>query len=88
VAAKIMEAARDLFEEVEIEVPEGIELPTAIQAPGAPDNTAAETETVSPAEDEQEQAHVQSGGDAAGDSAQPEAAENADEATEKNDGGE
>ena len=35
-AAKIMEAARDLFEEVEIEVPEGIELPTAIQAPGAP----------------------------------------------------
>jgi transcription termination/antitermination protein NusA len=34
-AAKIMEAARDLFEEVEIEVPEGIELPTAIQAPGA-----------------------------------------------------
>jgi transcription termination/antitermination protein NusA len=36
-AAKIMEAARDLFEEVEIEVPEGIELPTAIQAPGAPE---------------------------------------------------
>jgi N utilization substance protein A len=34
-AAKIMEAARDLFEEVEIEVPEGIELPTAIQAHGA-----------------------------------------------------
>ncbi len=31
-AAKIMEAAKDLFEEVEIEVPEGIELPTAIQA--------------------------------------------------------
>jgi transcription termination/antitermination protein NusA len=31
-AAKIMEAARDLFEEVEIEVPEGIELPMAIQA--------------------------------------------------------
>jgi N utilization substance protein A len=33
-AAKIMDAARDLFEEVEIEVPEGIELPTAIEAPG------------------------------------------------------
>src|SRR5262245_55441856 len=33
-AAKIMEAARDLFEEVEIEVPEGVEVPTAIQAPG------------------------------------------------------
>jgi len=30
-AAKIMEAARDLFEEVEIEVPEGMELPTAIE---------------------------------------------------------
>jgi len=34
-AAKIMEAARDLFEEVEIEVPEGMEIPTAI-APPAP----------------------------------------------------
>jgi transcription termination/antitermination protein NusA len=32
-AAKIMEAARDLFEEVEIEVPEGMEIPTAIKAP-------------------------------------------------------
>jgi N utilization substance protein A len=31
-AAKIMEAARDLFEEVEIEVPEGMEIPTAINA--------------------------------------------------------
>jgi len=31
-AAKIMEAARDLFEEVEIEVPEGMDLPTAIEA--------------------------------------------------------
>src|SRR5436309_521909 len=30
-AAKIMEAARDLFEEVEIEVPEGMELPAALQ---------------------------------------------------------
>jgi len=29
-AAEIMAAARDLFEEVEIEVPEGVELPTAI----------------------------------------------------------
>jgi ribosomal protein S13 len=28
--AEIMAAARDLFEEVEIEVPEGVELPTAI----------------------------------------------------------
>ena len=31
-AAKIMETAKDLFEEVEIEVPEGMDLPTAIQA--------------------------------------------------------
>jgi len=31
-AAKIMESAKDLFEEVEIEVPEGMDLPTAIQA--------------------------------------------------------
>jgi hypothetical protein len=28
-----MESARDLFEEVEIEVPEGMEIPTAIQRP-------------------------------------------------------
>jgi N utilization substance protein A len=38
-AAKIMEAARDLFEEVEIEVPEGIELPLVIQA--TPSHTEA-----------------------------------------------
>ncbi|HSW37953.1 MAG TPA: transcription termination factor NusA [Acidobacteriota bacterium] len=31
-AAKIMEAAQDLFEEVEIEVPEGMDIPTAIKA--------------------------------------------------------
>jgi N utilization substance protein A len=48
-AAKIMEAARDLFEEVEIEVPEGMDLPTAIQAsPGeageAAEESAAESE--------------------------------------------
>ncbi len=39
-AAKIMDAASDLFEEVEIEVPEGIELPTAIH-PVAPHAEAA-----------------------------------------------
>ena len=33
-AAEIMAAARDLFEEVEIEVPEGVELPTAIAGSG------------------------------------------------------
>jgi N utilization substance protein A len=50
-AAKIMEAARDLFEEVEIEVPEGMDLPTAIQAASsedagkAADSAASESET-------------------------------------------
>ncbi|MEJ2245201.1 MAG: transcription termination factor NusA [Acidobacteriota bacterium] len=39
-ATKILEAARDLFEEVEIEVPEGIDLPTAIKA--AEDNEETE----------------------------------------------
>jgi transcription termination/antitermination protein NusA len=41
-AAKIMEAAKDLFEEVEIEVPEGMDLPTAIQA--ATEEVTAEPE--------------------------------------------
>src|SRR5512136_3481882 len=40
-AAKIMEAARDLFEEVEIEVPEGMDLPTALSARET-EGTAAE----------------------------------------------
>lgn len=48
-AAKIMEAARDLFEEVEIEVPEGIELPTAIQAPGAAEPAEAPQQPAEPA---------------------------------------
>jgi hypothetical protein len=48
-AAKIMEAARDLFEEVEIEVPEGMEIPTAIQGPGA---RQAEKPATAPAEAE------------------------------------
>ena len=39
-ATKILEAARDLFEEVEIEVPEGIDVPTAIKA--AEDNEESE----------------------------------------------
>src|SRR5512136_288686 len=43
-AAKIMEAAKDLFEEVEIEVPEGMDLPTAIQAAEGED-TAEESDT-------------------------------------------
>jgi N utilization substance protein A len=47
-AARIMEVARDLFEEVEIEVPEGVDLPTAIAA--AREETVAEEEA--PAEEE------------------------------------
>jgi transcription termination/antitermination protein NusA len=43
-ALKIMEAARDLFEEVEIEVPEGMDLPTAIQASEEPEEEAEEAE--------------------------------------------
>ena len=54
-AAKIMEAARDLFEEVEIEVPEGIELPTAIEAPGAAQDAAKKPDAGKPAV--QEEAH-------------------------------
>jgi N utilization substance protein A len=42
-AAKIMEAARDLFEEVEIEVPEGMDLPTAIQAASEEGETAEDS---------------------------------------------
>src|SRR5512137_2137112 len=51
-AAKIMEAARDLFEEVEIEVPEGIELPMAIQAT-TPQAEAPTAEQPQPAAEEQ-----------------------------------
>jgi DNA polymerase/3'-5' exonuclease PolX len=40
-AVKIMEAARDLFEEVEIEVPEGMDLPTTLQ-PLAPSEKRSE----------------------------------------------
>ena len=51
-AAKIMEAARDLFEEVEIEVPEGIELPMAIQATTTHVEAPAVEQPQSPAEGE------------------------------------
>ncbi len=62
-AAKIMEAARDLYEEVEIEVPEGVELPTAIgpitaapEEPAAPEPDAAPEEpaTAAPLESMEE----------------------------------
>ncbi|MGA2259848.1 MAG: transcription termination factor NusA [Acidobacteriota bacterium] len=60
-AVKIMEAARDLFEEVEIEVPEGIELPTAIQAPGA-QGTEPPAPTGEPAAPEEEDQAAESAG--------------------------
>jgi N utilization substance protein A len=48
-AIKIMEAARDLFEEVEIEIPEGMDLPTAIQATSEEEPTEeTNTESDSP----------------------------------------
>ena len=54
-AAKIMEAAKDLFEEVEIEVPEGMDLPTAIQAADedetSDDEAASESDSETPAAD-------------------------------------
>jgi N utilization substance protein A len=70
-AAKIMEAARDLFEEVEIEVPEGMDLPTAIQAAsaggGETDEQAASAEPEAKAEEspvaDSEAPDVPDGGD-------------------------
>jgi transcription termination/antitermination protein NusA len=53
-AAKIMEAARDLFEEVEIEVPEGMDLPTAIRA-------AEDEESKTEADQESETPELHSG---------------------------
>ena len=54
-ATKIMEAAKDLFEEVEIEVPEGMDLPTAIKAAedeeSSGDEEASESGSEAPAED-------------------------------------
>jgi transcription termination/antitermination protein NusA len=55
-ASKIMEAARDLFEEVEIEVPEGMDLPTAIQAADTEDSNS-EDET-SPESDSRSESEV------------------------------
>jgi N utilization substance protein A len=51
-ANKILEAARDLFEEVEIEVPEGIDLPTAIKAAEDKEETEENLELRSEAEPE------------------------------------
>jgi N utilization substance protein A len=58
-AAKIMEAARDLFEEVEIEVPEGMDLPTAIQSSSSGEaEGAAEKEQDSEAEAEKAESNA------------------------------
>jgi transcription termination/antitermination protein NusA len=55
-AAKIMEAARDLFEEIEIEVPEGMDLPTAIQAASEEEAEQSAEESENPPEEESEKA--------------------------------
>ncbi len=52
-AAKIMEAAKDLFEEVEIEVPEGMELPTAISARESEEPAAEPKREEGPADQQQ-----------------------------------
>ena len=57
-AAKIMEAARDLFEEVEIEVPEGVEIPTAIEAPSQEGEEEEKAEGQTDAAPEQEPSAV------------------------------
>ncbi len=56
-ATKIMEAAQDLFEEVEIEVPEGVDLPTAIKHTSASEVEEAveESESTPPAENTAEE---------------------------------
>ncbi len=89
-ATKIMEAARDLFEEVEIEVPEGMDLPTAIQA-ASPDEEQSDEETAA-SESESEPAAETSAADT--DSAPEEvpetkeAAESSSEDTNPEDSGE
>jgi transcription termination/antitermination protein NusA len=72
-AAKIMEAARDLFEEVEIEVPEGIELPMAIQAT-TPHAEAPGAEQPRPPAEEQAPAEAEPAAGEKGPAAQAEGA--------------
>jgi len=80
-AAKIMEAARDLFEEVEIEVPEGVEIPTAIEAPGQ-EESAKEAEEKPEQASEQESAAAAEGAETAEQPESAEAAEQAESAAE------
>ena len=70
-AAKIMEAAKDLFEEVEIEVPEGMDLPTAIQAASPEEENSAD-----------EAAASESDSETATEASQAEAGSSAEEKTE------
>jgi N utilization substance protein A len=63
-AAKIMEAAKDLFEEVEIEVPEGMDLPTAIQAADEDETSASEAVSESDSETPTESASADEAADA------------------------
>ncbi len=56
-AAKIMEAARDLFEEVEIEVPEGIDLPAAIKPPSFEEKSRESKEAVPSGESLDKEGH-------------------------------
>jgi N utilization substance protein A len=81
-ASKIMEMAQDLFEEVEIEVPEGMDLPTAIQA--APENEFEETDgTEADSEDSENGSLAEADTPAANASATDEAPEVLCEAEEK-----
>jgi N utilization substance protein A len=89
-AAKIMEAAKDLFEEVEIEVPEGMDLPTAIQAASPeglkPADEAAASESDS--ETAAEASQTGAGGSAEEKTETGEASESLSQATEPADAGE
>jgi N utilization substance protein A len=53
-ATKIMDAAKDLFEEVEIEVPVGMELPTALKAPASNEEADTEPDAIEESSAEQE----------------------------------
>jgi transcription termination/antitermination protein NusA len=68
-ATKIMEAAKDLFEEVEIEVPEGMDLPTAIQAAESEEENPADE---SDAEPESDAVQADADADAADETEKPE----------------
>ncbi len=76
-ASKIMEAAKDLFEEVEIEVPEGMDL-----APAAKPPESSESAAESPAGTEAPEAEKPAGQDSKASPAEPAPAEEPPEATD------